>query len=181
MANSKKKGSKNERELCKWFKSWTGYEFSRSPSSGGLRWQRKDDTVGDIVCTDERHSRRFGFSVETKFHKEVNFEHIVLGNKKVKVLEFWDQALEDAKRANKTPLLFIRYNGMPKQTWLVIINEDSYKLARKYGLKFHEKAIFRMDVVGYDTMYLLNSDDLLQVNYKELSIAVKKRVRKNGK
>lgn len=33
--NSRAKGSKNERELAKLFKDWTGKEFARTPSSGG--------------------------------------------------------------------------------------------------------------------------------------------------
>ena len=42
--NSKKKGSRNERQLSKIFEKWTNLTFSRTPSSGGLRWHRTDDT-----------------------------------------------------------------------------------------------------------------------------------------
>lgn len=38
--NSKQKGSRFERSICKFFQDWTGYEFSRVPASGGLRWKK---------------------------------------------------------------------------------------------------------------------------------------------
>ena len=34
MANSKKKGSKNERDVCKFWKEWSGLSFTRVPASG---------------------------------------------------------------------------------------------------------------------------------------------------
>lgn len=39
--NSKNKGSRFERTICKWFQDWTGYEFNRVPASGGLRWKKQ--------------------------------------------------------------------------------------------------------------------------------------------
>lgn len=31
--NSKNKGNRGEREVCKFWKEWTNYEFSRTPAS----------------------------------------------------------------------------------------------------------------------------------------------------
>lgn len=180
MSNGKKKGAKNERELCKWFQSWSGYEFSRVPASGGLRWKNTENITGDIICSDDRYSRRFAFSVETKFHKDINFEHLILGNTKNKVLEFWKQAEEDGERGNKTPLLFMRYNGMPKNTWFVVIDANTYKHAYSFGLKDAENIIFNIFSPKHN-LYVLNSSDMLKVNFKELSIKLKKLRRKNGK
>ena len=50
--NSKNKGSRFERTICKWFQDWTGYEFNRVPASGGLRWKKTDNITSDISCTD---------------------------------------------------------------------------------------------------------------------------------
>jgi len=122
--NSKAKGSKNERDTCKWWKDWTGYEFSRVPSSGGLRWSRTTDTTGDIICSDNKHYLRFPFSIECKNYKEINFEHILLGTKGAKVLQFWNQALEDAERGNKLPILMMRYNGMKKGDYFFVVDEQ---------------------------------------------------------
>lgn len=62
--NSRNKGSRFERTIAKAWESWTGYKFSRTPGSGG--WAKAKDAMGDLVCTDEKHSRRFPFSIECK-------------------------------------------------------------------------------------------------------------------
>lgn len=110
--NSRKKGAKNERKITALYKTWTGYDFARTPASGGLRWKHNQNIVGDLVCTDERHSPKFPFTVEAKSYREINFEHLISTNAKIKILEFWDQATTDASRANKIPILMMRYNGM---------------------------------------------------------------------
>jgi len=122
--NSKKKGNRNERKTAKLFETWTGYPFERVPSSGGLRWAKKSDTVGDIICTDEHHSRYFTFSIECKAHAEINFSELLLPNKGVKILEFWSQACEDATRANRIPILLMRFNGMPSDFYFVVLSSD---------------------------------------------------------
>lgn len=120
--NSKKKGNRFERYISKFFKDWTGYEFSRTPQSGGLRWKKADNISSDIVCTDPKHSTRFPFSVECKFHHEIKFEHLIMGNKGCKISEFWNQVNSDAKRSHKLPLLIMRYNGMPSNEAFVCLD-----------------------------------------------------------
>ena len=179
--NSKKKGNKNERNLCNWWKDWSGLEFSRVPASGGLRWKNTDNICGDIIMTDERHSRRFPFSIEAKAYKDIRFEHLVLGNKKIKIIEFWNQAKEDALRGNKIPILFMRYNGMPASTWFTVLNESTYKVFLKYLDKNHKhQPIIKISFEDGENIYILNSDDLSTVNYKEFTITIKK-LKRNGK
>ncbi|MAO08057.1 MAG: hypothetical protein CL596_05020 [Alteromonas sp.] len=177
MANSKGKGSKNERELCKWWEGWSGLEFNRVPASGGLRWKKTDNISSDIICTDDRYSRRFPFSIETKFYKDINFEHLILGNKKQRIIEFWEQVIEDADRANKIPLLFMRYNGMPKKTWFVALENIIYNKAKKCGLVKTDKAIFKVETGEYKFI-IINSNDLLNIDFKKFSITCKKYRRK---
>lgn len=110
--NSRNKGSRFERTISKAWESWTGYKFSRTPGSGG--WAKAKDAMGDLVCTDEKHSRRFPFSIECKNYQDIKFEHILLGLKSCKIISFWEQATKDAKRAGKIPILIMRYNSMPK-------------------------------------------------------------------
>lgn len=110
--NSRNKGSRFERTIAKAWETWTGYKFSRTPGSGG--WAKAKDAMGDLVCTDEKHSRRFPFSIECKNYQEIKFEHILLGLKSCKIISFWEQATKDAKRAGKIPILIMRYNSMPK-------------------------------------------------------------------
>lgn len=125
--NGKKKGSRFERVICKWFTNWTGYEFNRVPASGGLRWKNADNITSDVACTDSKHSRRFNFSVECKNYQDLNFEHILLEKKTCKILKFWEQARDDAARAKKLPLLIMHYNGMPKGEAFVLFDYQVYK------------------------------------------------------
>jgi len=170
MSNGKKKGNKAERELCKWFQQWTGFPFTRVPASGGLRWKNTNATAGDIICDDERHTRRFQFSVESKSYKDINFEHLILGNKKVKVLEFWQQTNDDAKRSGKVPILFMRYNGMTKNTYFVVLTYQVYKLLFPTLIKF-DYNVFK--VSGPNPMVIMNSNDLLKFDYIKLHKSLK--------
>jgi len=167
--NSKKKGSKNERSLAKLFEKWTGYEFSRTPSSGGLRWSNTDSTVGDLICSDKKHSRYFRFSVEAKFHKDINFEQLLLPNKNKKILEFWNQALEDSDRSGKIPMLFMRYNGMPKDLHFSVISYKAYlKIFKSEMTKVFKKnnmQITRFIVDDIDII-ILPSTMLFKTKYK---------------
>jgi len=123
--NSKKKGSKNERELAKAFEKWTGFDFARVPTSGGLRWKRTLDTTGDIMVAEQEHIFTFPFSIETKFHFEIDPWKILLGQSS-KLDDFMGQARADAERSKKIPLVFFRYNGMPKSTWFIIMEYETW-------------------------------------------------------
>jgi len=124
--NSRNKGSRFERTIAKAWESWTGYKFSRTPGSGG--WAKAKDAMGDLICTDEKHSRRFPFSIECKNYQDIKFEHILLGLKSCKIMSFWEQAKRDAKRANKIPILIMRYNSMPKGEAFFVIEAGAMDL-----------------------------------------------------
>ena len=177
--NSKAKGSKNERDVCKWWESWTGYEFSRVPSSGGLRWGRTTDTTGDIICSDQKHFLRFPFSIECKNYKDINFEHLLLGNKRVKILEFWSQALEDAERGHKIPILMMRYNGMKKGEYFFVVESEQAGILLSSMPISSRKMISTMDICTRDISLtiLMASDILSHIDY----VAVNKESRKRLK
>lgn len=178
MANSKKKGSKAERELAKWWKQWTSMEFTRVPASGGLRWKSMvNTTTSDLICADDRHSRRFQFSIECKSYKDINFEHLLLGNKSSDIIKFWTQCETDAERSNKVPILFMRYNGMAKNIYFVVMPFYLYKLLHKKILNWDYN---RFEVRGKNEIVVMNSKDLLKVDYMELHKELKK-LRANGK
>jgi len=179
MANSKKKGNKGERDLCKWWTLWTGLEFSRVPASGGLRWRSAHATSGDIICTERPHDRRFQFTIESKNYKDINFEHLILGNKKVKILEFWDQTLEDAKRSDKIPILFMRYNGMSKGMYFTIMSRALFDIIKaKQAITDSGFDFAFFEVLKYNFV-IMNSNDLLPINYMDLHKTLKAH-RRNG-
>lgn len=174
--NSKNKGSTNERNVSKLFQAWTGFEFARVPSSGGLRWKDTDKTVGDLICTDDKHSRYFRFTIEAKFYKEINFEHLLLGNKKVKILEFWQQSLDDSIRAKKIPLVTMRYNGMKKDTHFVILDYNYYNNISHLLLTKHGEMTFSN---GLHKIIIINSLDLFESNYEKIHKINKKYLKAN--
>lgn len=172
--NSKKKGSKNERHLAKIFKLWTGYDFARTPSSGGLRWQRTLDTVGDIICTDKKHSRRFPFSIETKFHKDIRFDNLLLDFTRTKIIEFWDQAREDGERGNKIPLLLMRYNNLPRDMYFLVLAFEQWQVIKKHIPTAMGLIRYKATEKGYDFV-ILNSNDLFKANYKAIYHTLKEK------
>jgi hypothetical protein len=178
MSNGKRKGNKAERELAKWWKTWSGFEFTRVPASGGLRWKTMvNTTTSDLICADDRHNRRFQFSIESKSYKDINFEHLILGNKNSAIRNFWDQCNTDAERSNKVPILFMRYNGMSKNTWFVVMPSYVYNLFFPTLVKFDHN---RFVVSGPDNIVIMNSNDLLKTDYMKLHLTLKK-LRKNDK
>lgn len=174
--NSRRKGNKAEREVCKWFKQWTGYDFARVPSSGGLRWKRVNDTVGDITCTDKTHGNKFPFTIESKSYKTLDILPVVIGNK-MKIEEFWEQAKADGIRGNKEPLLFMRYNGMKANTYFVLINEDTGKLI--IDLLDHK---FNYPIIkvtkSSDKYYIISSEDMVRVDYKKIYKVIRKKLKR---
>lgn len=164
--NSKNKGNRNERDLCKFWEEWTGYEFSRVPASGALRWKKTDNISGDIICSDPDHSRVFPFNIETKFHQDINFQHLLIPVTNVKIKEFWAQATEDADRAKKTPILFMRYNGLPKGFWFVVMDFKLFLQIRKFG-KPGKSLRFKDPQSNYD-ISIISSTELKNLPYEKI-------------
>lgn len=122
--NSKKKGDKNESNLTKWLTKWVGSKFYRVPRSGGLDWGFDVRGItGDVTTGDDS----FILSVETKHYKNVSFGKGGKLRKNSIILNFWEQAVEDAERAARVPILFVRKNGMAKNTWVVYIADKNLK------------------------------------------------------
>jgi Holliday junction resolvase len=117
--NSKVKGNDNERRAAKLLKKWTGFEFIRTPASGGFRLKDAPNFCGDLVCADSSVS--FPFSIETKHIKALTVKPKLTKNSGV--YKHWEQAYEDARRADKHPFLMVRKDGMPKGEYYVFVSE----------------------------------------------------------
>lgn len=127
--SSRSKGNRNERRAAELLQKWTRRKFARTPSSGGLSW-KTTNTKGDVVCIKEGHY--FPFCVEVKAHKEINFSHL-LYDVDSKIMEFWKQCVEDAKRAKKVPMLLMRYDRLPSDLFFMGIPTDLYILLMATG------------------------------------------------
>lgn len=169
--NSKNKGNKGEREVVQFMKDWTGYEFSRVPQSGGLRWQNRKTIAGDVICTDEKHERNCKISIEVKFPKEIGFEHLLLptkGKNTDKLNHYWEQCTSDAAAVNKVPFLFIHRNGMAKGTFFVVMPAQIY-MGMIHKLSYYPEKYGAMSYNNLSTsIVILHSDDLKLANYKAL-------------
>lgn len=185
--NSKQKGGRFERAVCKFFTDWTGYEFNRVPASGGLRWKNAENITSDVSCTDSKHSRKFCFSIECKSYAELKFEHILLEKKSCKILKFWEQAREDAGRAGKLPMLIMKYNGMPKGEAFVMVSSQTYLLCIKPQEKLMDRSIMafhlnpKQSISDSNAFYVILLSDLKKLNYKEVhkaALTLKKNLKK---
>lgn len=169
MANSKRKGSKFEREVAKWLTSWTGYQFQRTPYSGANHLSR--DLASDIMCSDERHAHRCKISVECKFYKDIKFEHVLLGTKSCEIEKFWSQAKRDATRSKKIPLLVMRYNSMPRNEFFILVDED-LGLWLRDSMKKHRYMYLN---IPDNPLYVFMASYIREtINYKLLHKEVKK-------
>lgn len=161
--NSRTKGNRSERVAASLFAKWTKKSFARVPSSGGLQWKAAH-AKGDITCTTEGHY--FPFCLEIKNYKELNFQQLLLPHlKNVKILEFWAQCKRDAELANKIPMLMMRYNGLPKDFFFVMMKEEHH-----LHLKLTTKNVLCIENLG---LIIFTSTELWGNDYKGIKLLAK--------
>lgn len=156
--NGRRKGNKAERVAAKLISDWTGHKFERTPSSGGLQW-KASHAKGDITATDEH---RCPFCFEVKSYAKIDFSHLI--NPKIKnpdILQYWSQASRDAGKVNKIPMLMMRYNGLPKSFYFIVLERRFWKKVR-VELGSFNYLIFS----GMNQLVILPSTEFFKVNYK---------------
>ena len=170
--NSKNKGNRGEREVAEFMKGWAGYEFTRVPQSGGLRWKSRENIAGDIICSDPKHERYCKLSIEVKFPKEIAFEHLLLptiGRQTNKVNHYWDQCSSDANAVKKVPFLFIHRNGMRKGTFFVVLPGSLFaRMVVSQPFVFEHGVIHYLNGNCKMAINIINSEDLKKFDYKKL-------------
>ena len=159
--NSKKKGNRAERAVVHFWRDWTGLAFERTPMSGGLRWKKAENIAGDIVCTEPNFI--FPYSIEVKAHRDINFSHLMYGVKS-DILKWWDQAVKDAARVDKIPLLFMRYNGLPKNFYFVAFYLGVYREFKKQGNLIPSPWLVYQNKYQ---LFITTTDSLKEVPYKK--------------
>lgn len=164
MANSKRKGSKFERDIAKWLTSWTGFKFQRTPYSGANHLSR--DLASDIMCADERHAHRCKISIECKFYRDIRFEHILLGTKGSEIEKFWRQAERDALRSKKIPILIMRYNSMPKSEFFMVVDSELAEGFLTEGM--YDNRFMAINTDEYSLYVFMASAVKATVNYKDI-------------
>ena len=183
--NSKKKGSRFERSVAKFFTEWSGFKFGRTPGSGSFHNNR--DLGSDLICNDDNHKNKCCISVECKNYQDIRFEHVLLGNKRCKIFSFWEQACRDAKRTKKFPILCMRYNSMPKGEFFFVVNEIIASSISK--VQYLSNPMNRMMTIGAPeliglnpstyTLYVFMASDIKKsISYLKLHKYLRKEVKK---
>lgn len=161
--NSKRKGNRFERIVSQWLSQWTGFKFERNRLGSGA-WHSNKDAGADITCTDPKHAHRCRISVECKSYKTIKFEHVLLGTKGSEIEKFWKQAVEDANRTSKVPILIMRYNSMPKAEFFMVVDSD---LVKVFLTKEMEKHRYMMINTKDLCLYVFMASSVKEaVNYK---------------
>lgn len=171
---SKRKGSRFERVVAKFFTEWSGFNFGRTPQSGAYHNNR--DLGSDLICNDDKHKNKCCISVECKNYQDIRFEHVLLGNKHCKIFDFWKQAYRDAKRTKKFPILCMRYNSMPRGEFFFVVDSVIAKevicpwITRTMEIKAPELEI---------PLYVFMASEIKEhCSYKSIHKALRKEVKK---
>jgi hypothetical protein len=168
--NSRRKGKKAERVIAGVLSKWTGRKFASTPASGGLNWQ-KANVAGDVVCTHEGHY--FPFAVEVKNYTKIDFSHLITpGIKNVEILDFWAQCERDAKKCNKIPMLLMRYNGLPKEFYYLVLDVNYWTAFRQENM-FTVLGAVKTTLTFWDKnkdlkLIIMPSSEFFKISYKTL-------------
>lgn len=171
------KGGENERKIAKTLTKWlTGknkpYMFWRQDASGGLATVHVENKhmTGDI-CSIHPDSEWFTniFSIEAKtgYPKTSFWQHF--SKAKFGIEEFWLQALDDAKKSSKEPMLIYRKKG---RKWIVGISnsvDDKLKTyLKKYNclyIKWEDKDIRDCVLYDFDSFFTITPKQLKRKLY----------------
>lgn len=100
MINAKKKGNAGEHAFAHWLIS-KGFKGFRNSMSGGSVW--KGDIANDLDMT-----------IEVKTCKRIN------------LMDCWRQVDRDSSIAHNQPVLAVRFDNMPKDSWLMVMHSDDW-------------------------------------------------------
>lgn len=135
--NASQRGSNFQRKVAKILtlgakEDGIATDFHSTPRSGGLRWQKRTDVIGDVTCTRDD----FLFTVECKKHEELDYQKLFLirtANSVDDFISFWEQACDEAIRAKKQPMLVVeKKRGKPVVVlpsllyWNLICNDHEH-------------------------------------------------------
>jgi hypothetical protein len=177
--NSRSKGAKNERLIAKALEVWTSKKFAKSPASGGLNW-KTSNVAGDVVCCTEGHY--FPFVIEGKSYAKIDFSHLLTpGIKDIEILKYWAQAKGDAVKVNKIPILMMRYNGLPKNFWFLVIEIDFLLYLQSKGLVFNRPSIMFASEDRKLGLVIMRSTDFFKFPYKEIKANAKTYIKQKNK
>ena len=139
---------------------------------------------GDVVCTTEGHY--FPFCIEGKFHVKIDFSHLLTpGIKNVDILDFWRQCERDAKACKKVPMLLMRYNGLPKEFWFLVLDTNFLHRVRQEDMLTFRSCIDRemnyWDKQRNIKLTILLSTEFFKLPYKAVKLIARAYAKEQNK
>jgi len=149
----KGKGSAWERDICKYLSKWIQgsekpYLFWRQPLSGGLATisELNKDLSGDIRSISPK-SEWWPFSVEAKTgYPKTSFWQHFKDLKHFNIADFWIQCTDDAKKADKYPMLI--YRKLRQKPISIQMNWNNLESIVFYSFKDFFNTITPEDIKG---------------------------------
>lgn len=158
MINGRIKGSSFERKIAKIFQKWTGYEFRRTPQSGG--WSHNNaDTSGDLICMEKGID--FPLHIECKNTESWNLQAILSNN--CQPFYDWYKQVDKACPANKKPIIIFSKAYSPE--YVTFYKHDffhAYKIIQLTGTNH----IYLKHEADNGRIIILLSDFLEHFTYK---------------
>ena len=103
--------------------------------------------------------------IQCNYFNHISFEYALFGNTRGKIIQFWNQASDDAKRAKKIPILCMRYNSMPRDEFFFIVDCRLIKVLNTKQLE-HSLTLKGKDI---PTLYVFMASEVLSnINYKDI-------------
>lgn len=104
MIDARAKGASGETKVRDTLRKLTGLGWERTPGSGAL--DEKHKLKGDLYIPGFRNI----YTVEVKNYAEDNLTSKILTSKSPIILQWWEQAIRQAKQNENTPLLIFKHN-----------------------------------------------------------------------
>lgn len=104
MVDSKEKGARAESKVRDELRKHTGHDWQRVPLSGAL--DARLGLKGDIFIPNKKNI----YCIEVKHYKDDHLNSKVLTGKNPQLIEWWEQAIREAKQTHKKPLLIFKHD-----------------------------------------------------------------------
>jgi len=104
MVDSREKGARAELKIRDELRELTGLRWERVPASGAL--DAVHGLKGDLYVPNSNNL----FCVECKHYADDQVSSLILTGKNPILMSWWEQAVTQAKKVNKDPLLIFKYD-----------------------------------------------------------------------
>ena len=91
-------------------------------------------------------------------------------------MSFWEQACSDAKRANKVPILIMKYNNMPKDEAFFMVDKKTAEIILNLIDKL-EKPRMAIQMDKNQVFYIFMLSDIKNISYSTFHKEIRKSLK----